>query len=214
MRESMDGNPIQRITGATGVLATLLMLVELPLYFVYGGAPPDGNIFTRSLLGIVGATLMIVFMAGLPQLVKTAPPERAWAGTVSAVAGLLWTTIALVSMGLEVGAAIQAPEPIDPTVAVSGTYILYGSISKLLMALFLGAFAYAFADRLPRWTVRSAAVLAVVQLAFVPSLYFGNDPANFYAANGWGTTATMGGFIILWILAASIAILRTRRVTT
>jgi hypothetical protein len=103
-----------------------------------------------------------------------------------------------------------SPTPIDPTITVSGTYLLYGTVPRLIEALFLAAFTYTVTRTrtLPRWAAVSAGVLALVNLAFVPSLYFGNDPANFYAANGWGTTATMGGLFMLWMLATSIAVLR------
>ncbi|PXX57402.1 hypothetical protein DFR70_11857 [Nocardia tenerifensis] len=207
----MNDTVIRRTTGAAGLAATVLLLVELPLYFVYGGAPPDWNILTRSMFGLIGNTLLMVFMLGLPHLLKSRDPEYAWIGSIVAAAGLIWLTVSAVSTCLEVGAAIAAPEPIDPTIAVPATYLLYGSLTKLLLTLFLTAFGIAIASTalLPRWTMWSAFVLAAIHVAFVPSMYFGNDPANFYAANGWGTTATTGGMTILWLLAVSVALLRT-----
>jgi hypothetical protein len=56
-------------------------------------------------------------------------------------------------------------------------------------------------------------VLAAINLAFVPALYFGDDPANFYSAQGWGTTASMGALWSLWTLAVSISVLRSSRRT-
>jgi hypothetical protein len=67
---------------------------------------------------------------------------------------------------------------------------------------------------LPRWTTSSAYLLAAINLAFVPSIYFGNDPANVYAASGWGTTATMGALFMLWLLAVSVAIIRSATART
>lgn len=127
-------------------------------------------------------------------------------------AGLMWVTIEFVSNGLETGAVIAAPHPIDPTIAVSGTYLLYGTTTRLVEAVFLIAFAAAVlrTGLLRRWTAWSAILLAAINLAFVPSIYFGNNPANFYAANGWGTTATMGALFMLWLLAVTIATLRVR----
>lgn len=63
------------------------------------------------------------------------------------------------------------------------------------------------------WTSRSAYVLAGVNVAFVPSSFFGNDPADFYAANGWGTTASMGAILSYCLLALGISTYRsaTRR---
>ncbi len=80
-----------------------------------------------------------------------------------------------------------------------------------MLALFLTAFGYAVSRTrlLPRWTGRSAYVLAGINLAFVPSLFFGNTPADFYAANGWGTTALMGAVLSYWLLAVGISVHRS-----
>ena len=206
----MDANAVQRTAGIAGLVAAILMLVELPLYFVYDGAPPDSNVLTRSLFGLLGLTLLIVFVSGLGHLLRLTAYE--WVGGLAATAGLLWLAVEFVSLGLEVGAVIQSPEPIDPTIAVSGTYILYGTVSRLLQGLFMGTVGFAVLRTavLPRWIGWSAAMLAVINLAFVPSLFFGNTPANFYAANGWGTTASMGGITMLWFLAVGISMARRR----
>jgi hypothetical protein len=206
----MNDTTIRRTVGIAGLLTAVLILVEVPLYFVYSGPPPDGNVLTRTLFGLLGLTFLTVFMAGLRSVLTRGGSRMEPVGTLMTAAGLMWVTIEFVSKGLETGAVIAAPEPIDPTIAVTGTYLLYGTITRLVEALFLIAFGFAVArDRaLPPWTATSAYLLAAINLAFVPSIYFGNDPANFYAANGWGTTATMGAVFMLWLLAISIAIVR------
>ncbi|HKA95134.1 MAG TPA: hypothetical protein VKD66_02625, partial [Streptosporangiaceae bacterium] len=55
---------------------------------------------------------------------------------------------------------------------------------------------------------RTAYLLAVINLAFVPSLYFGMDPARFYSALGWGNTALTAGLITYWAAAVGIAVMR------
>ncbi|WP_218008856.1 hypothetical protein [Nocardia jiangxiensis] len=214
-RDRMNANVIRRITGATALLGAVCQLIELPLYFVYSGAPPDSNILTRSLFGLVGLTFYVVFMTGIGHLVSELGPQYRWLGTLTSTAGLMWLAVAFVGMGLEVGAVIQSPVDIDPTIAVSGTYILYGTISKLLMGLFLFAFATSvrLTRILPTWTPWSAYVLALVNWTFVPSMFFGNTPAHFYAANGWGTTATTGGILMLWLLVVGITLLRQPSLT-
>ncbi|MFD3703831.1 hypothetical protein ACFWUP_11835 [Nocardia sp. NPDC058658] len=209
----MDINRIHQIAGAAAFLGAGCTLIELPLYFVYAGAPPDANVLTRCLLGLIGTTLFIVFMSGFAYLVKQRDPEREWFGSLAATAGIAWLTVVLVSTGLEIGAVIAAPEPIDPTITVTGTYVLYGTIARLLEGLSLVAFAVAAARVLPRWCLVSSWALAAVNFAFVPSLFFGNTPANFYAANGWGTTATVGGLTMLWLFAIGIALYRSARDT-
>jgi hypothetical protein len=207
----MNPTTARRVTATAGLAAALLVLVEVPLYFVYDGPPPDSNVLTRSLIGLVGMTCLVVFIANLRHLVKLANPAYEWVGNLAATAGLLWVAVEFVSNGLETGAVIQSTAPIDPTISVSGTYILYGTTSRLLQGLFMVALAAVVLRTrvLPRWVGVSAILMAVLNFAFVPSLFFGNDPSHFYAANGWGTTASMGGVFALWLLAVGVATFRT-----
>lgn len=201
----------RRLTGLAALVAAVALIVQVPLYFVYDGPPPDGNVLSRLLVGIVALASLVVFVTAFRELVKRVSPAHEWMGSIAFATGLVYATVTLVSMGLEAGAVIAADRPIDPTIDVSGTYILYGSISRLMLALFLTALGGAVTRTglLPRWTGRSAYVLAAVGLAFVPSLFFGNDPAFFYAANGWGTTALMGAVFSYWLLALGVCTYRS-----
>jgi hypothetical protein len=201
----------RRLTGLAGIAAAAALIIEVPLYFVYSGPPPDANVLTRLLLGIFALAFLIVFVTAFRELVKRVNPAYEWVGSMAFATGLVYATVTLVSSGLEAGAVIAADRSIDPTITVSGTYILYGSISKVLLALFLTAVGFGISrtNLLPRWTGRSAYVLAGANLVFVPSLFFGNDPANFYAANGWGTTASLGAILSYWLLALGISTYRS-----
>ncbi|MEU0071090.1 hypothetical protein ABZ027_16325 [Streptomyces sp. NPDC006332] len=207
----MNESFVRRLTGVTGITSAAVLIVEVPLYFVYSGPPPDANVLTRLLLQIVALAVLVVFMTAFRELVKRVSPAHEWVGSMAFATGLVYATVTLVSSGLEAGAVIAADRPIDPTIDVSGTYILYGSISRLMLALFLTAFGYAVSRTrlLPRWTGRSAYVLAGINVAFVPSLFFGNTPAHFYAANGWGTTALMGAVLSYWLLALGVSFYRS-----
>ncbi|MFF4503595.1 hypothetical protein [Streptomyces sp. NPDC001401] len=201
----------RRLTGVAGIAAAAALIVEVPLYFVYSGPPPDANVLARLLLGIVALACLVVFVTAFRELVKHTRPDYEWAGSMAFATGLVYATITLVSMGLEAGAVIATDHPIDPTITVNGTYILYGSISRLMLGLFLTTIGYVVSRTglLPRWISRSAYVLAAINLAFVPSLFFGNTPAHFYAANGWGTTALMGAILSYWLLAVGISTYRS-----
>ncbi|MBM7785831.1 hypothetical protein [Tenggerimyces flavus] len=209
----MNVQTIRKATGLTGLIAAILTLIEVPLYFVYSGPPPDANVLFRSLLGLLGLTLLFVFITGIRQLIKEADRSYEWLGTLTATAGGAWLTVLLVSTGLEVGAVIAAPDPIDPTISVSGTYLLYGTIARLLEGLFALSLGIAVIKTAiaPRWVGRSAIAIAAINAAFVPSMFFGNVPANFYAANGWGTTASMGALTMIWLIAVNVAILRAKQ---
>ena len=206
----------RRLTGLAGIVSAAALIIEVPLYFIYSGPPPDSNVLARLLIAIVSLTCLIVFVTAFRELVKRVNPAYEWVGSMAFSVGLVYTTVTLVSSGLEAGAVIAADHSIDPTIAVSGTYILYGSIGRMLLALFLTTVGYAISrtNLLPRWTSRSAYILAGVNLVFVPSMFFGNDPANFYAANGWGSTASMGAILSYWLLALGISAYRSaNRVT-
>ncbi|WP_329222736.1 hypothetical protein OG352_36315 [Streptomyces sp. NBC_01485] len=201
----------RRLTGLAGIVAAVALIVQVPLYFVYAGPPPDANVLARLLIGIVALASLVVFVTAFQELVGRVSPDHAWVGSIATATGMVYATVTLVSMGLEAGAVIAVDHPIDPTIDVSGTYILYGSISRLMLALFLTALGYAVSRTrlLPRWTGRSAYVLAGINLAFVPSLFFGNDPSFFYAANGWGTTALTGAVLSYWLLALGVSTYRS-----
>ncbi|GHH77062.1 hypothetical protein GCM10018793_24190 [Streptomyces sulfonofaciens] len=211
----MNETGARRLTGAAGIAAAAALIIEVPLYFVYSGPPTAPNVLSRLLIGIFALAFLLVFVTGLRDLVRRVGPQYEWAGTLAFAAGIAYCTLTLVSSGLEAGAVIASDHRIDPTVTVDGTYVLYGSIGRVLLALFLLALGHAVSRTglLPRWTARSAYLLGAVNLAFVPSLFFGNDPAHFYAANGWGTTALMGAILSYWLLATGIATLRSARGT-
>ncbi|RNF87166.1 hypothetical protein [Streptomyces botrytidirepellens] len=207
----MNETIARRITGIAGISTAGALIIEVPLYFIYSGPPPDSNVLARLLIGIVALAFLLVFVTAFRELVRRVSPAYEWVGSMAFATGLVYVTVTLVSSGLEAGAVIAVDHPIDPTITVSGTYILYGSISRLMLAFFLTSVGYIIAhtNLLPRWTGRSAYVLAGVNLAFVPSLFFGNTPANFYAANGWGTTALMGAIFSYWLLALGISTYRS-----
>ncbi|MGW2515737.1 hypothetical protein ACWC09_01635 [Streptomyces sp. NPDC001617] len=207
----MNESFARRLTGVAGIVTAAALIVEVPLYFVYSDAPPDSNVLSRLLLGIIALVSLVVFVTAFRELVRRIRPDYEWAGSIAFATGMVYASVALVSSGLEAGAVIAADRPIDPTITVSGTYILYGSISRLLLALFLTTLGYVVTrtELLPRWVGRSAYVLGAINLAFVPSLFFGNTPAHFYAANGWGTTALMGAILSYWLLAVGITTYRS-----
>ncbi|MFI1913266.1 hypothetical protein [Nocardia sp. NPDC020380] len=208
----MDNSTIRRTTGTAATLGAVCILVEIPLYFVYSGPPPASNVLTRSLFGLAGLACLVVFMTLFGQLVKRIDPEQEWIGALASRTGSLWVTMLFVGTGLEAGAVIQSTTAIDPTITVSGTYIIYGTISRILEGMFLVAFGIAVRNTglLPSWAKTSAWILAAINFAFIPSIFFGNKPADFYAANGWGTTATMGGLTMIWLLTIGIALARVK----
>ncbi|HEV7711335.1 MAG TPA: hypothetical protein VGP16_24310, partial [Asanoa sp.] len=148
--------------------------------------------------------------------VRGIDPRYDWLATILQTAGVLWVAMVFVPQSMEVGAAISVDHNIDTTTEgpfAAAQYLLQGGISRLLMALFLITLGITVSRLrfLPSWVGRSAYILAAINLAFVPAIFFGDDAADFYSAQGWGTTATMGAVWSLWTLAVSISILRSAK---
>jgi type IV secretory pathway VirB2 component (pilin) len=203
----------RKVTGTSALLASALSLVMIPLYFVYSGPPPAGNVLVRVLVTVVVLALFMVFVAGARRILG---PRAGLVGDVVAVAGAVYAAMTLVAASLEAGVALQFPDGSkDPTIdgpLANGMALLHGPIARVLIAVFLVALAVGArrTGALPTWTRTGSVLLAVVNVAFVPSLFFGMDPRNFYAANGWGSTASIGAVFMLWTGALGLAILRTR----
>ena len=66
----MNETLARRLTGLAGITAAAALMIEVPLYFVYSGPPPDANVLTRLLLAIFSLAFLIV-IAHLPE---AAPP--------------------------------------------------------------------------------------------------------------------------------------------
>ena len=105
---------------------------------------------------------------------------------------------------------------LDPTTdgpLAHGNILIHGPIKRLLTAILLSAagFAVIRSHVVPRWMGIAAYVIALFNLAFVPSIYFGSDATQFYSALGWGNSAFCASFLAYWIVAVAIALLRRPR---
>lgn len=201
----------RRLIGGSALLATGLSVVAIPLYFVYSGPPPADNVLLRTLITVAVFTAFLVFVTGLRRTVR---PDAGLAGEVAGVAGIVYAAMTLVAVSLEAGVALQYPDGSqDPTIdgpLAAGVVLLHGPIARVLVATFLVALAIAArrTGALPQWICTGSLLLGVVNVAFIPSLFYGMDPSHFYAANGWGSTASIGAVNMLWVGAIGAATLR------
>lgn len=223
-RETKEDNLLnvpsrRRYTGVFGLVASVISLMQLPLYFIYPGAPPQWDVLTRILVSIVGGSILIIFLCGFRLVIRESNPDLEWAATTMLVSGLMWLTFSSVAQSMEAGTAIVSKVPIDPTIdgaLAPGQFLLWGSLGRAMTTLFLSASGVAIlrGRLMPAWFGRFAWILALVNFAFLPTMFFGFDPAQFYSAVGWGTTATMPALVVCWILVASILLIRTPPRTT
>src|SRR5215469_854162 len=205
---------LRRNTGIFGLVATLISLTQLPLYFIYPGAPPQWDILTRVMVSIIGSAILIVFLVGFRLVLRQESLEMEWTSTITLVSGLMWLTFSSVAQSMEAGTAIVSKIPIDPTVdgvLAPGQFLMWGSIGRLMTTLFLSASGFAILRGrfMPAWLGRLAWITALINFAFVPAMFFGPDAAQFYSAVGWGTTATAPVLVVIWILIASVIMVRT-----
>jgi len=213
----MNDAQIQRITGWSGVAIAVLAIATVPLYFMYEGPPPAWNVFTRNLVGLIDFAFMIAFIAGFSHLLRRKGPAFDWLASVFQSAGMLFVAVGLVAVSLEAGVVFGTPDgSIDPTIngtLAEGNMLIQGSIKRLLTVVMLLAagFAVIRAQIAPRWLGYAAYAIALFNLAFVPSMYFGKDAAVFYSAIGWGNSAFCASFLAYWILAIGIVLLRRPR---
>ena len=200
-----------RITAFAGIAAAFTVFAAIPLYFVYDGPPPAENILTRCLITLFTAAFMLVFFSGFTHWIRKQGRDQEWQASLFWGASLLYVGFVLLGAAHEAGVAFNAPGVADPTidgVLADANILVHGSIKRILTAVLLiaGALAIQGTRALPRWLALAGWAIALVNLAFVPSLYFGKDPTAFYSAIGWGNTALVGSFVIYWILAVAIVL--------
>lgn len=210
MNDSLE----RRVMGITGLLIGPGVFLSVWLYFVYDGPPPASNVLTRALVTLIMCALMIVFFAILSHLIRRADPEHEWVASILYSAAMIFVGIVLISTALETGVVFGHPDgTLDPTTdgpLADALILMHGSIKRLLTFLIMITAGYAIlrTQILPRWVAWSAYFVALCNLAFVPSLFFGRDVTEFYSAIGWGNSALVGSLIAHWMLVAGIAALR------
>lgn len=203
----------RKLTGTCALLTGVLSLVTIPLYFIYSGPPPADNVLIRDLMTVVTFTVFLVFISGARRMLGA---RAGLAGDVTAVSGVVYAVMTLVATSLEAGVALQYPDGSkDPTVdgpLANGMALLHGPIARILIAAFLVALAVGAhrTGALPQWARTGSVLLAIVNVAFIPSVFYGMNPENFYAANGWGSTASIGAVFMLWTGTLGLTILRGR----
>jgi hypothetical protein len=204
----------RRLVGVSGLLVGMLALVVVPLYYVDSAPPPAWNTLTRTLLTIPMLVGFSFFLVGLRQVLRTGGERVEWLGDVVLATGMAYVAVTLVAVSLEAGVPLSAPDAhLDPNIdgpLAAGTVLLHGPVARLLTAVVLIAVGSAVhrTGVLPRWTATTAYLVAAGNLAFVPSVYFGMNAADFYAANGWGA-GTMSSILMFWAMAVGSAQLWT-----
>ena len=210
MRNTNQVQPFSSLAAWAGIAAGVSVFAAIPLYFIHDGPPPAENVFTRCLITLFTAAFMLVFFSGFTQLIRNQGANHEWQASLFWGTSLLYVGFVFMSAAHEAGVAFHAPGVDDPTtdgLLADANILIHGSIKRILTAVLLLAAVWS-TRILPGWLRYAAWMIALANLVFVPSMYFGKDPTAFYSAVGWGNTAFIGSLIIYWIIAVAIVILR------
>jgi hypothetical protein len=204
------------ITGIFGILAFATVPISMVLYFMYSGIPPVWNVLLRTLIALFSLLFELIFFTGFQQTIRKIIKENNW------LIVLMYNTVCIciatnfVAHSLEAGGVFNpAGTAVDATqdgLLAQGNYLLYGSIGRLLMATFMTLVGIiTFETKIfPKWTGWIAIIIGIINLTFVPSLFFGTNAGDFYSAIGWGNSALAASLFTWWTLIAGIILIKDR----
>lgn len=228
----MNHLKMRRLTGTFALTSVVFWLPIFPLYMagdpsvsLYDGISIVQDffrirniVFTRILLGLALCVTLMIFAAGLRDLIRKTNVEYEWVGTLVVMTMSVWVGVTLVANGLEGGIALDTLNGNgDPSVAralTMGYLLIYnGSIAFVMTAFFLAVAGYAtfVTEILPRWTGWLAYVATLLCVISIPAMYYGPvDPSGFYNAGGWGPAIIANFPPLLWFLVVGILLIRNK----
>jgi hypothetical protein len=229
----MDSKNIYRISGWLGILACIITFAEFPLWMVGGMVPvfSDSTAFatyvshtgslwiTRTLMDFVIYNLLLVFLAGFRRMAIDHYKTLEWLAILFLSLSIVYITIQLIadcisgSMGLDTfnGKA----DPVVLRTMVEMTLLMFGSAGLIFIGtlLMIAAVLNHLSGMFKRWYTWVSVVVAILNYAFVPSMYFGTDPSRFYSTGGFGP-ALMATFPFLtWIVITGILMIRKQPIS-
>jgi hypothetical protein len=182
-------------------------------------ARTSGQTLTIVTIDAVLMAFVIVFLAGFRQIIKNSAQGLEWVADLTFGAGLVFVGTTLVGDAMEGGAALDAQEA-HPYIAVlraltEGHTLLFGSIGCVLIALIAASSGTVIlrSDVLPRWTGVVAYVVAVLNIAAIPTLFGGTSDTSFIAAGGLGVTLFATFPWLAWVIVVGIVTVRGHRPT-
>jgi len=226
----MNDRKVGLWAGGFGLVACVLTVLEFPLWMISGAQPSllDGDAYGqfvartsqlylhRTLLDMFIFIFLLVFLAGFRQIIVEKSKEKEWLATLFFGIGLVYVALTLVSDSLTGAVGLDAvggtPDPVVLRALTEATFLMYGSVALILLGglLLVGGCLILSTRALPGWTGWLALAVALMCLAFVPSMYFGTDTTQFYSASGFGPSLGATFPFLIWICAVSVVMIRNR----
>jgi hypothetical protein len=218
-------------TGIAGIVVAVLLLSEFSVRMALGPRPElsDGDALvdyinrtsTGTLVVALSDTLMmaclIVFHAGLRQLIVEASPKLEWVATGVLSAGLVFVAITLAGDSLEAGAALDTVGMQGDAVAIraltDGLFMMFGPMSCAIISVMAALSGYAIfsSGALPRWSGYLAWIVAALNLVGVFMVFGGTNSRNPFSVGGWGATVFATFPWLVWVIGVSVAVFLERR---
>ena len=115
-----------------------------------------------------------------------------------------------VSDSITGGAALDTvgivPDPTAIRALIEATLLMFGSAGTALAGTLMATagFLILATKVLPRWIGWFALISTIINFAFIPSMFFGTDPNQFYSETGLGIAFGSVLPLVIWILLTSI----------
>jgi hypothetical protein len=203
-----------QITGVFGILSFATILISMVLYFMCKDKPPVWNVLLRTLVSLFCLLFVLIFFTGFQYILKNITKGQSWLITLMYTTVCIYTATNFVAHSLEAGGVLNPKGmAIDATqegLLAQGNYLLYGSIGRLLMATYMIIISIiTFKTGIfPGWTGWVALIISIVNIIFIPSMFFGTKTSDFYSAIGWGNSAVAASAFIWWVLIISIILIK------
>jgi len=214
--DNKDFQQMIKITGLFGVLCFITVPISAVLYFMYSDIPPVWNVLLRTLVSLFALLFELIFFTGFLHIIKETGKKYDWLVDLMYNTVCICIAINFVAHSLEAGGVLNpAGAAVDATqdgLLAQGNYLIYGSISRLLMSTYMTTIGIiTFKTKIfPKWTGWLAITIGTINLAFVPSMFFGTNNGDFYSAAGWGNSALTASLFTWWVLIVSVILLRNK----
>lgn len=223
---------VRKLTGFAAIAIALLMLTEFTIKMTMGSRPSLGDSVALVefishhanwiLVVIVVDTFLmaclIIFFAGLRQLIIRSSKKLSWIADLAFGAGLVFVATTLTGDSMDAGAALNtvgkyAADPSVLRALTEGHMLLFGSIGCVLIALITAAFSYAtFASNaVPKWTGWVGYGVAVVNLLSIPTVFGGTEASAFFSAGGAAVTLLATFPFLAWVIIVGIVTIRRQK---
>jgi hypothetical protein len=216
MDSNKDFAQMVKVTGIFGILCFVSVPITMVLYFMYDGIPPVWNVLLRTLVALFSLLFELIFFTGFRHIIKGTNKKYEWLTSLMYNTVCICIAINFVAHSLEAGGVLNpkgaAVDATQDGLLAQGNYLLYGSISRLLMAAYMIIiFIITLKTRMfPRWVSWIALIIGAINVIFIPSMFFGTDAGEFYSAIGWGNSAFAASIFTWWVLIVSIILIKNK----